>query len=253
MNSPEQDEQIPVQVSRALATDTEAPSEQTDQNILQFAAAHASGRQAPGWKTWMPATAACCLVGVLTFSLLPEQQADSVQTMDVDMQVAKSKQASREVITQSKPELAGLALADEFLREEAEATLTAATANYSAAAAPAAIDRVLLTPEFFERLMALNEQENTARRYSGGFAQTRPDSLTPQASPKRAQGSTETNLSSLIRTREIQNDERMQTYEALRNECDCGLPDSLQQALHMLAKQQILVDDSAPHAGDHPQ
>ncbi|MEM8496876.1 MAG: hypothetical protein AAF542_02565 [Pseudomonadota bacterium] len=250
MNSPEQDEQLPVQVRRALAAETEAPSNQTDQNILRFAAARAAGPHTPARKTWMPAAAACCLVGVLTFSLLPEQLAESEKSMDVDIQPAKSSKSEHEVITQNEHKHA------DTLRAETEAVSTAPKAYYSAGAAPAApatINHLQLTPKFFERLTALNEQENSANGISAGIAQAKPDSLTAQTSRKRVQAGTESDLSSLLRPKENQNDDHMLVYEALRNECDCGLPDSLQQALHMLAKQQIQSDNSEPPSRDYPQ
>lgn len=251
MNSPDQDEQLPKPVSRVLAADTQAPSAETDQRILQFAADHAPTPQSLSWKTWMPATAACCLVGVLTLSLLPEQQAETVHGVEVDLQVTKS----REVVTQSKQELKNVALADEFLLTETEASSTEPTINYAAAAAPAAPaitdDGVQLTPEFFERLLVLRKQEKSTRGLSAGLAQSSARSETTQTAKKLELLRTEADSAPLMRARISRNNDDNAAYEALRNECNCGLPESLQQALDMLASKKIRPDNSKPQAMDN--
>lgn len=266
MTSPDQDEQLPEQVNRALASDTVAPSAETDQRILQFAAQQVPSAPSSGWKTWMPATAACCLVGVLTFSLLPEQQAEPVQSMEVDMQLTKSRETigelAREVTAQSDEAHADTVLADELPLpfEESDVSINAATSNFAAATAPAKPVRptkihniVQLPPDMFERLLVLSEQKHAAKGFSDGFARSSPASLTRQTAKKREQHSAVTDSSSLVRAKTNRDNDNQLTYETLRNECNCDLPDSLQQALDMLARQQIQSDNSEPQAMSNKQ
>ncbi|MFK7731282.1 MAG: hypothetical protein AB8B48_06635 [Pseudomonadales bacterium] len=262
MNKPdhaqEKDEQLPKQVSRVLAADNEAPSAATDQRILQFAVQHAPVTQSARWKTWMPAAAACCLVGVLTLSLLPEQQAERTKSMDIDMQVTKSRGATRELAAQSNA--ADAILADELMFEESEAAVSAPTISLAAAKAPATdlaakkmSTTLLLPPEFFEQLVALTDQEGFTKTFAAGLANGKTSRSTIQPAKKVELYAAEADSPSLIHTKPSQNDKRNEEYETLRRECHCGLPDSLQQALAMLASQSIQADISEPQARDNKQ
>lgn len=259
MNSPDQDEQLPLPVSKVLAADTQAPSAETDQRILQFAAQHAPTSESSGWKAWMPATAACCLVGVLTLSLLPEQQTETVRSVEADMQVTKSREAIREVAMQSNRELADTAPADEFLLEESEAKKTASTINFTAAAAPvmpaepATTNDVLsLNAVFFERLLDLSERHRAARDLSADLTQSGTHGLTKQTAKQLQQSRPDADSPPLMRAKMSGNkDHNAAAYATLREECNCSLPKSLQQALEMLAVQKIRLDNSEPQTMDN--
>ncbi len=259
-DSPDKDEQLPEQLSKALAADTSAPSAQTDQIILQFAAQHAPSAPSARWKTWMPAAAACSLVGVLTLSLLPERQLDPSQRqemdMDVGMQAAKSRQAVGKMKTQAEAAFADSAPAHEPVLEESERRVAAPAANFKASSAqaqsPAKTAVVQLPPELFERLLALGKQENSLRDFSGGLAQSRPGGLTLPTAKKLNRGIAEADSSPMMHTNLSQADDNNTKYETLRTECNCGLPESLQQALDMLASEQIQAGDE-PRATDDKQ
>lgn len=260
MNSPDQDEYLAKHISKALATDTESPSAETDQRILQFARQQAPVAQSVRWKNWMPAAAACCIVGVLTLSLLPERPKELIQSMEVDMQAAKSREMISNTSPQNDASLADAVSAGELVIEESEAASSASPTTFAATAAPAtpaaltkADNIVRLPASFFKRLVALTEQENSAQGFSDDHAQNSSGSATLQTAKKLERRSTDTDSPSLLKARVSQDDTRSVKYEKLRSECNCHLPNSLQEALDMLASQQIQPENSTVQAlGDKP-
>ncbi len=275
MNSPDQNEQLPHEFNTVLAADVASPSAETDRRILQFAAAHAPARHSAGWKAWMPATAACCLVGVLTLSLMPDLVSDKVPYKLSEMgpeiaseDVTETKQALTPAMAAdtdyARKESNRLAPAEDALARQPSArafsapgadmapamSATVSTIEHGAAQAPEKMQDTLRVPaKFFEPLLALQEQHMSVIKSHHGLAKSSLDTAIPQREKSSGQQADDAVKSSPRKTQVNPGTANNVDYETLRRECDCGLPESLQQALDMLANQHILADHADPQQG----